>query len=68
MREVSTIGFDIAKQIFQAHGADANGRVVFCKRLVRTKVIEFFAGQPPCVVALEACGGAHGALLHGSGQ
>ena len=59
MGEVSTIGFDIAKQVFQAHGADATGRVVFRKRLIRAKVVEFFAGQAPCVVALEACGGAH---------
>ena len=54
-----TIGLDIAKRVFQAHGADATGRVVFRKRLVRAKVLEFFARQAPCVVALEACGGAH---------
>src|SRR5919107_522874 len=57
--QASTIGLDIAKWVFQAHGADATGRVVFRKRLVRAKVLEFFAGQPPCLVALEACGGAH---------
>src|SRR4051795_10799095 len=80
MGQASTIGLDIAKWVFQAHGADATGRVVFRKRLVRAKVLEFFAGQPPCLVALEACGGGallgagawqagpHGAtLLHGSG-
>ena len=59
MAQASTIGLDIAKRVFQAHGADATGRVVFRKRLVRAKVLEFFAAQPPCVVALEACGGAH---------
>ncbi len=59
MGQASTIGLDIAKQVFQAHGADASGRVVFRKRLARAKVLEFFAGQVPCVVALEACGGAH---------
>ena len=59
MGQASTIGLDIAKQVFQAHGADAGGRVVFRKRLARAKVLEFFAGQAPCVVALEACGGAH---------
>src|SRR3954468_5831160 len=59
VEQASTIGLDIAKRVFQAHGADATGRVVFRKRLVRTKVLEFFAAQPPCVVALEACGGAH---------
>ena len=59
MAEVSTIGLDIAKQAFQAHGADASGRVVFRKKITRVKLIEFFASQPRCVVALEACGGAH---------
>jgi transposase len=57
--EVSTIGLDIAKQVFHAHGADASGRQVFSRRIVRRKVLEFFAGQPRCLVALEACGGAH---------
>src|ERR671912_2875169 len=57
MGQASTIGLDIAKGVFQAHGADATGRVVFRKRLMRGKVLEFFAGQPPCLVALEACGG-----------
>ncbi len=47
MAEASTIGLDIAKRVFQAHGADAAGRVVFRKRLVRAKVLEFFAGQAP---------------------
>src|SRR3954464_13336505 len=58
MGQASTIGLDIAKWVFQAHGADATGRVVFRKRLVRAKGLEFFAGQPPCLVALETCGGA----------
>lgn len=42
MAEVSTIGLDIAKQAFQAHGADASRRVVFRKKIARTKLIEFF--------------------------
>jgi transposase len=57
--EVSTIGLDIAKQVFQAHGVDASGHVLFRKRLTRAKVIEFFRSLPRCLVALEACGGAH---------
>jgi transposase len=57
--EVSTIGLDIAKQVFQAHGADASGRVVFRQKITRNKLMEFFASQPRCLVALEACGGAH---------
>lgn len=59
MSEVSTIGLDIAKQVFHAHGADASGRQVFSRRIVRRKVLEFFASQPRCLVALEACGGSH---------
>ncbi len=59
MGDVSTIGLDIAKNSFQAHGADALGGVVFRKKLVRGRVLAFFATQPPSVVAIEACGGAH---------
>jgi len=57
--EVSTVGLDIAKSIFQAHGADASGAVVFRKKLGRGRLLAFFAALPPCVVAMEACGGAH---------
>jgi transposase len=57
--EVSTIGLDLAKHVFQAHGADASGKVVFRKRLRREKVLEFFAGTPACMVAMEACSSAH---------
>lgn len=59
MEEVSTIGLDIAKQSFHAHGADASGRQLFSRKIARGKLLEFFVGQPRCVVALEACGGAH---------
>ena len=59
MEEVTTIGLDIAKQVFHAHGADASGRRVFSRRITRAKLIEFFASQPRCTVAMEACAGAH---------
>ncbi len=59
MGEVSTIGLDIAKQVFQVHGADAVGAELFSKRITRSKLLSFFAAQPPCLVAMEACGGAH---------
>ena len=59
MLEVTTIGLDIAKNVFHVHGADARGRGVFSKRLSRAKVLDFFAVQAPCTVAMEACGGAH---------
>jgi transposase len=54
-----TIGLDIAKSVFQVHGVDAAGRTVVRKRLARGRVLTFFANLPPCVVGLEACGGAH---------
>ena len=57
--KVTTIGLDIAKQIFQVHGADAEGRAVLRRRLRRNQVAAFFANLPLCVVGLEACGGAH---------
>lgn len=59
MGEVTTIGLDLAKSIFQAHGADAAGGVVFRKKLRRDQMLSFFAGQPRCLVAMEACSGAH---------
>ena len=59
MSEVTTIGLDIAKNVFHAHGADERGHALFSKRITRSKLLAFFASQPRCVVALEACGGAH---------
>lgn len=56
MEEVTTIGLDLAKLVFQAHGADGSGAVVFRKTLRRHKVLAFFASQPPCLVAMEASG------------
>jgi len=56
---VTTIGLDIAKQVFQVHGADAEGRAVLGRRLRRGQVAAFFANLTPCVVGLEACCGAH---------
>ena len=64
------IGLDLVKSVFQAHGADASGGVVFRRKLRRDKLLAFFAGQPRCVVAMEACASAHywareiGALGH----
>src|SRR6516225_12239140 len=59
MGEVSTIGLDIAKSVFQVHGADGTGAVVMRKRVSRAKVLEFFAGLSPCLVGIEACPSAH---------
>ena len=59
MEKVSIIGLDLAKRSFQAHGALADGGVGFRKKFSREKVLGFFAEQPRCVVAMEACGSAH---------
>ena len=59
MSEITTIGLDLAKNVFQAHGADALGRLVLRRQLRRDQVLAFFSQLPPCVVAMEACGGAH---------
>jgi len=57
--EAIIIGLDIAKHVFHVHGADERGRAIFRKRISRGKLLGFFASQPSCTVALEACGGAH---------
>jgi transposase len=59
MGEVSTIGLDIAKSVFQVHGVDVDGAVVIRKRIRRAKVLEFFAALPRCLVGIEACPTAH---------
>ena len=59
MGEVITIGLDIAKSVFQVHGVDDAGAVMIRKRIGRSKVLEFFAKQPPCLVGIEACATAH---------
>ena len=59
MEQATTIGLDIAKHVFQVHGADAAGHVLFRKRITRGKLLGFLAAQAPCVVAMEACAGAH---------
>jgi transposase len=70
MGEVSTIGLDIAKSVFQVHGVDSAGSVVIRKRINRSKMLEFFAELPRCVVGIEACPSAHhwGRELQGLGH
>ncbi len=60
MTEVAIIGIDLAKRVFQAHGAAANGAVVFRKKLTRDRLMIFLDAQPRCIVAMEACATAHG--------
>ena len=61
MTQITTIGLDLAKQVFQVHGANAEGAPLFNRRLRRAEVLRFFEKQAPCLVRLEACGG--GTLL-----
>jgi transposase len=56
---VTTIGLDIAKSVFQVHGCDRNGKAVLKKQLRRGQVLAYFANLPASLVGLEACGGAH---------
>ena len=57
--QVTTIGLDIAKNVFQVHGIDAAEKVVVRKQLRRSQVLAFFKTLPPCLIGLEACATAH---------
>ena len=59
MEKVSIIGLDLAKNVFQAHGADEAGHRVFSKKVSRVGLLSFFASLPPCLIAMEACASAH---------
>jgi transposase len=57
--QITTIGLDIAKNVFQVHGIDAKEKVVARKQLRRSQVITFFKALPPCLIGMEACATAH---------
>ena len=57
--KVTTIGIDLAKDVFGLHGVDGEGRVTFKRRLVRSRLLEFLSQLPRCLVGLEACSSAH---------
>jgi transposase len=59
MKEISTIGIDIAKSVFQVHGVSTAGEVVVRRQLKRRQVLQFFAELKPCLVGMEACATAH---------
>ena len=59
MKDIKVLGIDLAKDIFQLHGTDAKGHGVLRKRLSRGKLIEYTATLTPCLIGIEACGGAH---------
>jgi transposase len=57
--QITTIGLDLAKHVFQVHAVDAAGAVVVRKALRRAQVLPFFAKLPPCLIGIEACGTSH---------
>jgi len=59
MNNITTVGLDLAKSVFQLHGVDERGKTVLRKTLKRADVANFFAKLVPCVIGMEACGGAH---------
>nr|WP_264318500.1 IS110 family transposase [Acidithiobacillus ferrooxidans] len=59
MKEITTIGIDIAKNIFQLHGVDRHGKTSLIKTVTRAKFLETLASLPPCLIGIEAYGGAH---------
>lgn len=56
---ITTIGIDLAKNVFQVHGVDQNGKTVLKKKLKRHQLSNFFANLTPCLIGMEACSGAH---------
>lgn len=59
MMNVTTIGLDIAKNVFQVHGVNADNEVVVRKRLTRSRMLKFFAQLPSCLIGIEACASSH---------
>ena len=57
--KVTTIGIDLAKNVFQVHGVDEQGKTVIKKQLKRHQMAEFFVNMPTCLIGMEACSGAH---------
>ncbi len=59
MNEITTIGVDLAKSVFQLHGVDAEGQALLRRQLRRSQMLEFFQRQPPSLIGMEACASAH---------
>ncbi len=70
MKEVTTIGLDLAKSVFQVHGVDGSGETVIGRQVRRRQMLTFFKKLPPCLIGVEACPTSHywarelGALGH----
>ena len=59
MMKVTTIGIDLAKNVFQVHGIDDHGKAVLKKQIKRDEMALFFANLTPCLIGMKACGSAH---------
>jgi transposase len=59
MNNLSTLGIDLAKSVFQLHGVDAEGCTVLRRQLRRSQMLAFFQRLPPCLIGMEACASAH---------
>ena len=70
MNEITMLAIDLAKIVFQLHGVDARGVCVLRKQLRRAHLLSFLTQLPACLVAMEACGGAHdwGRRIHALGH
>lgn len=59
MTDITTIGLDLAENVFQIHAVDVAGAVVIRRQVRRAQLLLFFSRLPPCLVGIEACAGAH---------
>ena len=57
--KITTMGIDLAKEVFQVHGVDKRGQPVLRKQLKRSEMAKFFVNLEPCLIGMEACGSAH---------
>lgn len=59
MEQVSVVGLDLAKSVFQVQGINAEGKAVLRRKLSRSQLLKLFENMPPCLVGMEACASAH---------
>jgi len=57
--QITTLGIDLAKNIFQLHGINQRGKVVLARKVTRTKLLDVIAKLPCCLIGLEACSSSH---------
>lgn len=62
--KITTVGIDLARNVFQVHGIDEHGKAILKKRLRRDQMAAFFVNLPPCLIGMEACGSAQPHRLH----